>query len=585
MSGVSLIAPERLIPTSDLVEYEGRVRELQLDLLEFGRSSYKIARGEEYVHSKHQEVLAAHLEPVRSKQIMRLLVNLPPSCSKSMWINVLLVAWIWSVDPAYEVILYSNSERLLKENSERLKALVKSRWYQHYFPDAQIQRGSDAIYEWGLTAGGNITYATPSSGVSTGVHPDLILFEDPQNKDNAERRLARERVNDWYFETIGSRGIGKDSVHVVSQQRLHLRDLSGAIVEKYKQEVKDLGETEWVHLCMAMRFVPSLKMADTPWGKDWRTIEGQLLFPELMTDKRVKRLERTLSVKSAYAVETQLQQNPKHKKGKLFDVTKLRNVDEDNPLPLGGCDKYVRAWDRAYSDEESAGACYSAGVLIGWKRGYNDDDEGQFYILDVKRERLLLPDLEDLMEATISMDVEKYGYDKLVTCFEGEGGAGKAVTEAMLKRLRKHRIYAVRPKGSKGTRAEGLAGAINRRRVSIVRNQKWTPGFIEEYETFNPMVDSGFKDQADAGALAYLEIVDPSDPRYAHVGLVLAASGGDSVPSMGQWKPCNHPGCNRPGFEGRYCCAGCEAAHKTGHDVQHMPKCNGKNNDWRVSQM
>ena len=431
------------------------------------------------------------------------------------------------------------------------------------------------MYGFELMTGGNYYGATPGSGSSTGTHPDLILFEDPQTREQAENVLDRTALAEWYWETMPSRGIGKDAVHVVSQQRLSMLDLSGTIVDKYKQELKEEGKTDWVHISLPMRYSPDLAPSPVAPFADWRTKKGELLFPEFMNEQRTKKLERSLSRKSKWAVETQMQQNVLSKGGAVFNVARLRFIDELNPLPTK-FDKIVRFWDRAATPkEEDADACYTAGVAIGM---VGDD---KFYVLNVKRDQWNSTDVENEMGATMAQDVSRWGWSTVMTAFEQEpGSAGKQVAEMTCKKFRQYQIYAVRPTQNKGVRAQPLGAAIERYEVWVDPTEPWYLDWVTELQSFS-VLDGGYKDQADASGGAYNELVLPSEDVGKFYTPPSAKDEAANFPAYGSNVPCISEGCRRPAFAGAatggYCCQCCA------DDKAHTTRCNGEYTDWFVT--
>ncbi len=151
-----------------------------------------------------------------------------------------------------------------------------------------------------------------------------------------------------------------------------------------------------------------------------------------------------------------------------------------------------------------------------------------------------------------------HGYDER----EPTAG-GKESAENAIKRLKAHRIKAVRPTTNKEARAEPLANAIAYGEVYLVRGP-WNADFLEELRDFPA---GKYKDQVDAAALAYLVGVGQVvKPRPALVS-------GMTVTDM-----CRSPGCDRPADDGtEHCCGGCgmtAAFNDPTMRVDHSSECN-----------
>jgi predicted phage terminase large subunit-like protein len=258
--------------------------------------------------------------------------------------------------------------------------------------------------------------------------------------------------------------------------------------------------------------------------------------------------------------------------GDFFLMTNLR-VIERTDLPLR-FDAVCRFWDRAAS-EDGDGA-YTAGALVA-KKG------DRFFLLDMIRKRLRSGAVENLIEQIVFVDEATYGKERLCTCFEVEpGSGGKRQAEITKSRLRGHRVFGVPSTSSKEARAEPLAIAIENGEVFVV-NGAYVPELFEEMQGFPT---GKFKDQTDAFAGAYLELVLPTSK--AQMLTIAQGAGAQSIPEVfrSQEGKCRNRACERPAFEADgYCCDCCRrVAPQAEAPERHHPECNVKFNDWWVKR-
>jgi predicted phage terminase large subunit-like protein len=270
-----------------------------------------------------------------------------------------------------------------------------------------------------------------------------------------------------------------------------------------------------------------------------------------------------------------MQQNVLSKGGAVFNVSRLRFIDELNPMPKK-FDKIVRFWDRAAtSAEDDADACYTAGVAIGMI------GEDKFYFINVKRGQWNWTDVENEMGATMSQDTAQYGWSTVMTVFEREPAAsGKQVAEMTVRKFRQFQIYAYHPTANKGVRAQPLGAAMERYEVWVDPTEPWYLDWVTELQSFT-VLDGGFKDQADASGGAYNELVFPSEDVSKFYTPQWEKGGEEQFPAYGSNSPCLREGCRRPAFAGAatggYCCACCA------EDKAHTVRCNGEYTDWYVT--
>ncbi|MCC7334048.1 MAG: phage terminase large subunit [Pirellulaceae bacterium] len=523
-------------------------RLLSLSFERFIAGAWDQLEGTEFIPGNHVALMARHLQAAAKGEISRLLINVPPECTKSSVVAILFPAWVWSWKPEARFLYQSYSLEFTLRDATNSRRLVESVWYRQRWPHVQLEEDDNRKGYYRTTAGGYRLSTTRGSRV-TGEHPDFILFEDPLSVDQAGSKLEREAWKSWYRETISSRGVARGAAHILSQQRLHPDDPSSVAVEQNKQALGAGDVPPWHHVCLPMRFEQDRAMPDRGYGGDWRKTDGELLFPQVFTEEKVKRNERSMGPR---ATRAQLQQDPQHSVGQMFAVDRLTaNTIDAAPLKL---DKVVRGWDRAASKDSG---CYSAGVLLGWKGE-------QCFILDVRRGQWEASEVLGQMAAACTLDEMHYTLERSQTVVEQEpGSGGKESAENAIKRLKGHRVQAVRPTTNKEARAEPLANAIAFGEVYLLRGP-WNADFLEELRDFPA---GKYKDQVDAAALAYL----------TGVGQV-AKQAPALVSGMGKVDAlCKSPGCDRPAADdSEQCCTCCEITasfNDASMKVDHSPDC------------
>ena len=312
-----------------------------------------------------------------------------------------------------------------------------------------------------------------SVGQGTGEHPDFVICDDPIEAKAAESDAERRAVIEWWDGTISTRGMMRDCRRVVIMQRLHENDLSGHILKR----------GGWDHICLPMEFEPN-RMEPTSIGwSDWRTTEGELLWPQGMDREKVESKKQELG---PWKAPGQLQQRPVRQGGGIIEVEKLKIVEA---LPVG-CGISVRYWDKAATP---GGGDYTAGVLM-------TESEGIFYVVDVVRGQWDYLVRNERIEQTAALDAGRFGQFNVGIFGEQEGGSGGKESAAITVRLL--RGYSVRMEpvtGSKVNRAGPLAGQINAGNVRLLAGE-WNQEFIAELGVF-PVGDHD--DQVDAAAGAY----------------------------------------------------------------------------------
>lgn len=426
-----------------------------------------------YVHGKAIDVLCDALQAVTEGRSKRLLINIPPGTGKSLITSVLWPAWEWGPcnAPHTRYVAVAHDLDLAMRDTAKMRRLIKSDWYQEHWPHVAISSDQDAKKRFENTATG-FRVAKSSTGV-TGERGDRVIFDDPHSVSGANSDTIREEVVRNFREAVNTRINNPElSAIVVIMQRLHAKDVSGSILE--------LGG--WDHVCLPMRFVPKLAC-----DVDWRTEDGELLFPERFPEAAVQELERTLG---PYAAAGQLQQTPTPRQGGLFDSSKIEIVDVAPP-----CVRWVRSWDFAASvPKPGQDPDWSVGLKMGMTR------DQRFVIAANNRFRKNPTGVDAELIQTASMD----GKGVRVRLAQDPGAAGKSQVQMQVRALRGYTAVSKPVSGSKITRAEPLASQVGGGNVLMVRGD-WNQALIDELSIFP---GGAHDDQVDAAADAFDELVN-----------------------------------------------------------------------------
>jgi predicted phage terminase large subunit-like protein len=587
-------------------EDRAKQRLYQLSLLRFGQACYEMVENQTYIHGKHAELLTRHLEAVARKddpvgRISELVINMPPSTSKSFWVNIAFPSWIYTWWPQCQIQTFGYNDKLVKRDHDKCRQIIGSQWYQRLFPGIEVMPGHDQANYFKLKQGGIRLCLVPGSGFSTGNHPDIIIAEDPMSVEQARSFAERQAQSYWWFETMGSRGVAKDSARVVSQQRVDLEDLSGAVLQ-YGKELEISGQKNpVVHLMLPMWFDPENQMKNVGYGGDWRTKPGELVFPEVLNEERTAKLTAKISAKGPWAVDSQLKQAPKRRDGSMFKLSKVIDTLPFADFPTK-FDRIIRYWDLAASDEGMG--CFSAGILVGFI-GKPETTGLKAYILDVQHVQKEPEELDDLIELTCKLDwlnwrsEDDEGRQVLESYFEkGTSDTGKRVMAILERRFLPWNMKAARPQKDKITRAEPLGTLIATGCFYVPADAPWKAKYLAEFE---PFPGGRFKDQVDGTSGAVMEYLNPSIKRSTGMALPTASKAGELVKfKAGSLGECKNPHCKvivghdkdrKPIYKGRpafgvgeaegYCCQCCKEASEWGESCErHDPHCVLAFSDW-----
>lgn len=429
----------------------------------------------------HHDEIAKALENVERDVITNLVANVPPGTMKSL----LLVFWrakVLGKNPRARFLAGSYGSDLSVEHNVKLRDILQDSLYQSLCPNTRLDPNSAGKERFDTTAGG-WSIATSVGGVGTGEHPDYVLIDDPLTALQAMSDAHRKAANNWIERTLSTRGVIRNVKVILVMQRLHEDDPTGYV----------LAKGGYVHICFPMRYEGIVKHPDgrveLPDPRDRRSVKGDLLWPEVFTEAKVRKLEIDLS---PYGAAGQLQQRPAPEGGGLFKPSDFKYL-EVAPAIM----RVARGWDTAGTED---GGDWTVGVKIGEEFAVDSytgivKSTGRFVVLDVKREQLGPEGVDNLIYNTAVADGTQCAIRE-----EKEGGsAGLAVIGARAKRLVGYDYAGVTVSGSKITRSKPYRAQVEAGNVYLLR-APWNNDYVNELKVF-PV--GKHDDQVDGSSCAF----------------------------------------------------------------------------------
>lgn len=307
--------------TPEAFDTSALVRELvdRGGLREFMRLFWDVVDPRPFADGWHLGAICEYLQAVTLGQITRLVINIPPGHSKSLTCGVFWPAWFWTIDPGQSFLTGSFDQSLLNNQSERMIAILNSENYRGAYPYVRLRKEAPALREFKNTEGG-FRFNTSPEGKGTGRHVDGLLIDDPLKPQDAilGREAAFKKVDTWFDGTLQTRV--RKWITVI-MQRVHSNDLAGrCIAEGYEALI-----------------LPARQVKRPMWARDPRKEVGELLWPALFPEERVRLQE----IKLKNEASAQLQQDPTPATGGFVEESWTRY--EWITMPTKGT--WVQSWD------------------------------------------------------------------------------------------------------------------------------------------------------------------------------------------------------------------------------------------------
>lgn len=344
------------MPTIDIEGHRIDVDDMLLDidrancedsLYEFMKQGWQYIDSAPFTDGWPVEAVAEHLQAVADGQIRRLIVNIPPRCSKSSLTSVAFPAWVWAQPwrthtsgPGVHFLHASYALQLSLRDSTKCRRLIESPWYKARWGDRFTLTGDQNTKTRFDNSVGGTRLATAVGSALTGEGGNIIVVDDPNAAQEAFSEATIETTIEWWDGALSTRlNNPRQGAYIVIQQRLSEEDLTGHILSR------EAGL--WTHLMLPMRYEPERSYVTSIGWQDPRTEPGQLLWPERFGEEEVAVLERQMG---PWTAAGQLQQRPEPKGGGVIKRDWWQLWDQD---AYPDVEYIVASLDTAYTEKTS----------------------------------------------------------------------------------------------------------------------------------------------------------------------------------------------------------------------------------------
>lgn len=408
-----------------------------------------------YLHNWHLDLIADYLEACRAGDIRKLIINMPPRYMKSIAVTVAFPAWLMGHNPSEKILAASYSSKLSLKHSLDCRMICESQWYRELFPEFKLAPDQNEKSKFMTTARGH-RIATSVGGSATGEGGNYLIADDPQNPQEAQSDVKRQKVLDWYDQTWGSRlNDKKKGVQIVVMQRLHEDDLSGHLM---------IGE-DFTHLKIPM--IAEGKTIVQFGERIYKVREdGEVLHNARET---LEELEPQRKRYGEYGWSGQMQQNPSPSDGGIFKRSWFSYYKPEE-LPTEWVQKIASA-DTAFSEKKTADYSTCGTFLI-----CKIDGMERYYLLDVWRGQEAYPTLKQELKNSYS----KHKQDLFLI-------EDKASGQSIIQDLKRHTdipVRAIKVDTDKISRAYAASPQVEARKLYLPEDAHWINDYINELTTF-----------------------------------------------------------------------------------------------------
>jgi predicted phage terminase large subunit-like protein len=431
-----------------------------------------VAPGDKYEPNWHAEVMSEALRKVATGETRRLMTSLPPRNGKSLMTSVAFPAWVLGHNPSHKIIVASYGGELASKHARDFRMVMESDWYRKLFPRTVTSPKRNVELEF-ETADNGSRRAVSLGGAITGLGADTLIIDDLMKAGDANSAVERQRVKDFFDETLFTRLNDKRYGGIVAiQQRLHEDDLAAYLIEK----------GDFTHLNLR-----AIALEDETWdigsGRTYTRRQGEALC---QAREPLAVLDEIRAAIGPVAFEAQYQQNPTAPGGNLLRWDRMQFYDDAPELER--MFYTVQSWDVAVTATPTS----DWSVCTTW--GYSPKT---WYLLDVCRVRMEYPDLLARARAL------RREWRPDLVLIEATG-AGRPFFDDMRRDVMNAtpdrgdapwRVIAWHPKSDKLSRFAGQAEKFQSGLIKLPRSAPFMPDLRAEMLAFP---GSRYDDQADS---------------------------------------------------------------------------------------
>ena len=341
---------------------------------------FYVIEGIKFVEEELHTDLFCQFDAIYAQDDTRVNINIPPRAGKTTMAKYFL-AYCWAQNPKCNFIYTSFSQALLADISRAFadilehpvyKAMydltvhcetveespVDDFWRKYLENSDDEKKAKYSSRKVVSPLGGVILFSSIGSsitGFGAGVRAShgftgALIIDDGNKPADINSKTMREKVVNYYEETLLSRMNNPDTPIFNIQQRLHVEDLAGALVKKYNFKT----------LARAL------------------VVDGVCQLPSQYTEQRLKEIQV-----NDYMFQAQYQQAPYLRTGSLFKAQHWKYYRGLSALP-------VMQWRGIYGDTaQKIEQQHDYSVLELWGKSL----EGQAYLIDLWRDKVESPEL------------------------------------------------------------------------------------------------------------------------------------------------------------------------------------------------
>ena len=226
---------------------------LGTNYLDHAKFFLALRENQPFIMGPHHPVTTDVIQRVIDGEIKRLIINMPPSYTKTELAVIQFASYGFARNPGSRFLHISGGDTLPLDNSSKIKEQIIHPISQKLW-GTKTRDDTRAKGFWKTNKGGAF-YAVSAGGQIIGFRagrslPNFqgaIIIDDPQKPDDMHSLVKRKFFPDRYMSTIRHRVDNRETPIIVMMQRIHEEDFCGFLLNGGSGE-------KWHHLCLPTPF-------------------------------------------------------------------------------------------------------------------------------------------------------------------------------------------------------------------------------------------------------------------------------------------------------------------------------------------
>lgn len=256
---------------------------------------YSLSCFSEYIEPEeypapHHEWLCSALEKIANREILRMMISMPPGHAKSTYATHRFPAWYMGNFPEHKYIQAGHTQDFVDEEfGKRVRGIIASEKFSEVFPGIELDPFSKAASRFALAGHKGKYLGRGVGGGIAGFRANCAAVDDPfATREDAESAGIRKKIYDWFNADLMTRLLPRSPLFIVAT-RWHTDDLCGRI-EKLNAE--KLGTPN--HIPWEIINLPAIAEGnDDVLGRS----EGEALWPAFYDISHLMSLRSNLSAR------------------------------------------------------------------------------------------------------------------------------------------------------------------------------------------------------------------------------------------------------------------------------------------------